>query len=105
MLEEFGVHPVQPHPIEEIVDIQGIDAGAFREEFFRLCGELHVARGHGLLSDEVGAVDTRNNQLLPFRRTLSIRPGPLPEAVQARLQARELYRHRSRWMNPGGSHR
>ncbi len=46
-----------------------------------------AARGHGLLSDEVGAVDSRDDQLVPFRRTLSIRPGPLPELVQARLQA------------------
>jgi hypothetical protein len=51
-----------------------------------------AARGHGLLSDEVGAVDSRNNKLVPFRRTLSIRPGPLPETVQARLQAVQFRR-------------
>jgi hypothetical protein len=49
-----------------------------------------AARGHGLLSDEVGAVDSRSNQLVPFRRTLSIRPGPLPEMVRARLQSGQL---------------
>jgi hypothetical protein len=51
-----------------------------------------AARGHGLLSDEVGAVDSRNNQLVPFRRTLSIRPGPLPERVRAKLQAGQFGR-------------
>jgi hypothetical protein len=45
-----------------------------------------AARGHGLLSDEIGAVDGRN-QLVPFRRALSIRSGPQPETVRARLQS------------------
>jgi hypothetical protein len=48
-----------------------------------------AVRGHGLLSDEIGAVDSCNNQLVPFRRALSIRPGPLPEMVRARLQSGE----------------
>jgi hypothetical protein len=51
-----------------------------------------AARGHGLFSDEVGAVDGRDNQLVPFRRALSIRPGPLPETVRARLQAGQFGR-------------
>jgi hypothetical protein len=51
-----------------------------------------AARGHGLLSDEVGAVDNRNHQLVPFRRALSIRSGPLPETVRARLQTGQFRR-------------
>jgi len=46
-----------------------------------------AARGHDLLSDEVGAVHCGENTLAPFRRALSIRPGPLPEMVRARLRA------------------
>ena len=44
-----------------------------------------AARGHDLMSDEVGAVRTRDHELLPFRRALSIRPGPLPRVVRERL--------------------
>jgi hypothetical protein len=51
-----------------------------------------AARGHSLLSDEVGAVDSRDNQLVPFRRTLSIRSGPLPAKVRAKLQAGQFRR-------------
>jgi hypothetical protein len=51
-----------------------------------------AARGHELLSDEVGAVDGRSNQLVPFRRSLSIRRGPLPEMVRARLQSERFAR-------------
>jgi hypothetical protein len=45
-----------------------------------------AARGHGLLSDEVGAVRCGDHTLTPYRRALSIRPGPLPKLVRARLR-------------------
>jgi hypothetical protein len=51
-----------------------------------------AARGHGLLSDEVGAVRSADNTLTPYRRALSIRPGPLPELVRARLRSGEFRR-------------
>jgi hypothetical protein len=53
-----------------------------------------AARGHGLLSDEVGAVRSGDNTLTPYPRALSIRPGPLPERVRARLQAGGFRRER-----------
>jgi hypothetical protein len=51
-----------------------------------------AARGHALLSDEVGAVHCGDNTLSPFRRALSIRPGPIPNSVRARLLAGEFRR-------------
>ena len=51
-----------------------------------------AARGHGLLSDEVGAVHSGDNALAPFRRALSIRPGPIPDIVRARLRTENVGR-------------
>jgi hypothetical protein len=51
-----------------------------------------AARGHGLLSDEVGAVHSGDNALAPFRRALSIRPGPIPDIVRGRLQSGDFSR-------------
>jgi hypothetical protein len=51
-----------------------------------------AARGHGLLSDEVGAVHSGDNALAPFRRALSIRPGPIPDIVRGRLQSGDFRR-------------
>jgi hypothetical protein len=45
-----------------------------------------AARGHQLLSDEVGAVRSSSTEVVPFRRALSIREGPLPETVRDRLR-------------------
>jgi hypothetical protein len=51
-----------------------------------------AARGHALLSDEVGAVHSGDHMLSPFRRALSIRPGPIPDSVRARLRSGEYRR-------------
>lgn len=45
-----------------------------------------AARGHQLLSDEIGAVCSSSREVVPFRRALSIRRGPLPESVRERLR-------------------
>jgi hypothetical protein len=45
-----------------------------------------AAQGHQLLSDEFGAVCSSSHELVPFRRALSIREGPLPESVREKLR-------------------
>ena len=45
-----------------------------------------AARGHGLLGDEVAALDTTARALLPFRRSLAAREGPRSAAATALLE-------------------
>ncbi|MEP6571795.1 MAG: hypothetical protein ABJD11_03835 [Gemmatimonadota bacterium] len=47
-----------------------------------------AARGHAFLGEELAAVRLSTRQLLPFRRAVSIRPGPGSEQVQRLLQER-----------------
>ncbi|MGH7702513.1 MAG: hypothetical protein ACREMO_05435 [Gemmatimonadales bacterium] len=45
-----------------------------------------AARGHGFFGDEIAAVRTRGPELLPFRRSVSVRPGPAVEAAEQALR-------------------
>lgn len=45
-----------------------------------------ASRGNGFCGDEIAAVCTRTGSLLPFRRAVSIKPGPLSRQVGDRLQ-------------------
>lgn len=45
-----------------------------------------ASRGHALLGDEIVGLDVTRGALWPFRKTIKLRPGPLPSAVRARLQ-------------------
>jgi hypothetical protein len=46
-----------------------------------------ASRGHVLLGDETVGMRAASGELLPFRRTLRLRPGPRPQVVTARLGA------------------
>jgi hypothetical protein len=46
-----------------------------------------AARGHDFLGDDVAAIRTRSRELLPFRKTVSLRPGPFVSSLGARLAA------------------
>jgi hypothetical protein len=47
---------------------------------------LHLAaRGHTLLSDEISALKFNTSELLPFRKSLSLRPGPRPASLTEAL--------------------
>jgi hypothetical protein len=46
-----------------------------------------AARGHGFLSDEVGAIRLDGPSLLPFPRAAGVRPGPLDSAAEPLLEA------------------
>jgi hypothetical protein len=45
------------------------------------------ARGHAILGDDVAAIRIRSGELLPFRKALSLRPGPYVSSFGARLRA------------------
>ncbi len=45
-------------------------------------------RGHGFLGDDYAALRVTSNELLPFRRRLSIRPGPCAAGVRHALDGR-----------------
>jgi len=49
-----------------------------------------AARGHDFLGDEVAAVRVATRVLLPFRRSVSVRPGPTATAVQRTLAQAHL---------------
>lgn len=49
-----------------------------------------AARGHGFLGDEFAAVRRSTNEVIPFRRAVSIRPGPCPPAVEEFLRKKGL---------------
>lgn len=44
-----------------------------------------AARGHGLLGDEIAALDTGSRELLPFRRSVAMREGPTSTGASALL--------------------
>lgn len=46
-----------------------------------------LARGHAVLGDDVAAIRMRSREVLPFRKTMSIRPGPPMQFLDARLRA------------------
>jgi hypothetical protein len=48
-----------------------------------------ASRGQDFLGDEIAAVRTRTNELLPMRRAVSIRPGLRAATVEQRLRDRE----------------
>ncbi|HLY63029.1 MAG TPA: hypothetical protein VKV95_19960 [Terriglobia bacterium] len=45
-----------------------------------------ASRGHSFLGDEVAAVRTNSNELIPFRRSVAIKPGPCAQIVDERLK-------------------
>lgn len=45
-----------------------------------------AARGHGFLGDEYAAVSLSSAEILPFRRAVSIRPGPQAEGLAEHLE-------------------
>jgi hypothetical protein len=48
-----------------------------------------AGRGHGFLGDEYAAVSLPSAELLPFRRAVSIRPGPRSKALAEHLENHE----------------
>jgi hypothetical protein len=67
---------------------------------------LHVAaRGHALLGDEVALIRLATREIVPFRRTMKLRPGPYEPALAAaakRFGTLEESPLDNRW---GGTHR
>jgi hypothetical protein len=67
---------------------------------------IHLAaRGHPLLGDEVALVRLASNEIVPFRRTMKLRPGPHDPALEAaakRLGDLEQPVVEDQW---GGTHR
>lgn len=51
-----------------------------------------AARGHGFLADEMTALRLDTRELLPLRRSVSIRPGPRSRRVEAALSQSDLAR-------------
>lgn len=49
-----------------------------------------AARGHGFLGDEFAAVRRSTHEVVPFRRAVSIRPGPCLPAVEEFLREKKL---------------
>jgi hypothetical protein len=50
-----------------------------------------ASRGHAFLGDEWAAVSSSTGELLPVRRTASIRPGPHPSGLDEYLQRHSCY--------------
>jgi len=48
-----------------------------------------AGRGHGFLGDEYAAVSLSSTEILPFRRAVSIRPGPQAEGLAEHLKNRD----------------